>query len=49
MNYFKANKEYLDAAFDYIDELYGNMDNFLKDICGLTEEKRDILKTNYLK
>ena len=49
MNYFKANEEYLDAAFDYIDELYGNMDNFLKDICGLSEEKRKQLKANYLK
>lgn len=49
MNYFKANKGYLDAAFDYIDELYGNMDNFLKDVCGLSEEKRNQLKANYLK
>ena len=49
MEYFKAKKEYLDAAFSYIDEQYGGIENFLVNICGLNNEKREKLKKLYLK
>ena len=35
-------------AFDYINETYGSIDNFLKDICGVDDAKRQILRQKYL-
>lgn len=46
--YFKAKKEYLDAAFDEIDKVYGSIENFFKDCCSLDEEKIKIIKEKYL-
>lgn len=47
MEYFKAKKEYLEHAFDYIDKTYGSIDLFLKDICGLNKTKIKMLKEKY--
>ena len=49
MEYFKAKESYLDESFRYIDEQYGGMETFLKDICGLTKEKREKLRELYLR
>lgn len=48
MEYFKAKEGYLDEAFRYIDESYGGLDNFLVEMCGLTEDKQKRLKELYL-
>lgn len=45
---YVAKEEYLNGAFDYIYETYGSIDNFLKEICGVDEAKREILKKKYL-
>ena len=49
LDHSEAKKEYLDTTFNEIDKLYGSMDNFLKDICGLDEEKIKKLRNKYLK
>lgn len=43
-----AKEEYLNGAVDYINETYGSIDNFLKEVCGVDEEKREVLKKKYL-
>ena len=48
LDHSEAKKEYLDTTFSEIDKLYGSMDNFLKDICLLDEEKINKLKNKYL-
>jgi len=45
---YVAKEEYLNGAFDYIYETYGSIDNFLKEICGVDEAKRELLKKKYL-
>lgn len=47
-HYFEARREYLDESFKEIDKLYGSVDNFLKEICSLNEEKIAFLKKKYL-
>lgn len=46
--HFSANKEYLDAAFNEINNLYGSIDNFFKECCSLDENKLNLLKDKYL-
>ena len=46
--YFKAKKEYLDAAFIEIDNVYGSMDNFFVECCGLDSDKIVKLREKYL-
>ena len=46
---FCVRKELLDTAYDEINKEYGSIDKFLLDACGLTQEKRDLLKQKYLK
>lgn len=48
LDHSEAKKDYLDTTFNEIDKLYGSMDNFLKDICLLDEEKIEKLKEKYL-
>lgn len=48
IEYFNANKEYLDESFNEINKLYGSIDVFLKDICSLDEKKIAFLKKKYL-
>lgn len=47
-NLFLAKKEYLDSAFNYIYSEYGNVDNFLYEICNLDKNKIEKLKNMYL-
>lgn len=47
-NVFLSHKEHLDNAFNYINQEYGSVDNFLLEMCNLTEEKRNKLKQMYL-
>ena len=49
MEYFAAKKEYLDAAFDEINVVYGSFDAFLKECCDVDEEKLSALRRKYLK
>ena len=44
----EARKEYLLAAFDEIDRLYGSMDAFLKEGLGIDGITRDRLRAGYL-
>ena len=46
---FIAKEEYLNSSFNYINNEYGSIDNFLKEICGINEKKRVILKEKYTK
>jgi len=43
-----VDRKYLTAAFETIDELYGNMDVYLQDGLGLTAAKQQKLKAMYL-
>ena len=49
LDYFQAKKEYLDAAFDEINKIYGSFDNFLLETCLIDNNKLAILKDKYLK
>ena len=44
----EAREEYLTAAFDEINKLYGSMDAFLEEGLGIDETMRDKLRTRYL-
>lgn len=46
--YFKAKKEYLDAAFTEIDKVYGSIDNFFIECCSLDNDKISKIKEKYL-
>ena len=48
-NIFYAKKEYLLSALDYINNIYGNMDNFLKEVCNVDENKKEKIRSLYLK
>lgn len=46
---FLAKEEFLLSAMSFISNEYQSIDNFLYEMCGLTKEKREILKSIYLK
>ena len=46
---FIAKKDYLLCAFKYIEDNYGSRDNFLKEICGIDEDKKEMMRRLYLK
>ena len=48
IEHFSAREQYLDAAFDEIDKVYGSIDNFLKECCLLEADKLAKLKSKYL-
>ena len=48
-NMFIAKKEYLMSAINYINETYGSIDDFLKIVCGVNEEKKNRIRSLYLK
>ncbi len=37
---FTAQREYLDALYEKVDELYGSFDSFIRDALGVTDEER---------
>ncbi|MGN0528860.1 MAG: tyrosine-protein phosphatase [Eubacterium sp.] len=45
---FRAEREYLDAAFYEINNKYGGMENFLRDYIGITDEIKEKMKAEYL-
>ena len=47
MALFKADKALLDTSFEEINNIYGSIDNFYKDICSLDESKIEKLKEKY--
>ena len=47
--YFKAKPEYLDKAYDSILQKYGDLEAFLKEICGIDGKKRDLFLSKYLR
>lgn len=47
-DYFSAKPEYLQAAFDYIKEQYGSIEDFLKKCCSLDEAKIAAFRNKYL-
>ena len=49
LEYFTAKEMYLDAALTYIEETYGSIANFLKEICSLDDIKINKLRKLYLK
>ena len=44
----EAREEYLEAAFDEAEKLYGSMDVFLEKGLGINEAMRDKLRDRYL-
>lgn len=48
LKHFMANKEYLDAIFDEINNKYQSIDNFLKEYCDLSQNKLETLRSLYL-
>ncbi len=46
---FKAKREYLFSALNYINNNYGNIDVFMNEICGVNEEKKNKIRKLYLK
>ena len=48
ISYSGAKKEYLDAAFDEINRMFGTIDNFYKEHCSLDEEKITAIRNKYL-
>ena len=46
---FLAKKEYLLSALNYIKDTYGNMDVFLKEVCDVDENKKNKIRSLYLK
>lgn len=49
MEYFKAKLEYLESALDEIDILYGGLDGFYSELCGLDEAKIEAFRQKYLR
>ncbi|MGN1203121.1 MAG: tyrosine-protein phosphatase [Eubacterium sp.] len=45
---FRAEHEYLDAAFNAINDTYGSVDAFIKDRLGITDEVKSNMKSKYL-
>ena len=43
-----ANKEYLDYVFEYINNTYGKLDNFYKQVCNLDADKINTIKKTYI-
>ena len=48
IEHFSAREQYLDAAFDEINKIYGSIDNFLKECCELDADKLARLRSKYL-
>ena len=46
---FIAKEEYLNSAFEAIDENYGSFDGFLEQVCGVDADKKARIRANYLK
>ena len=46
--YIYAKEEYLDTLFLEINRIYGSLEGFYKDCCGLDEDKIKALKNKYL-
>ena len=47
-NLFSAKEEYIRAYYDKIDELYGGMECYLKDVLHIDESQKERLKEIYL-
>lgn len=45
---FTARKEYLKAAFDVLDDLYGGVDSFIENQLGISKEVKEQMKKKYL-
>lgn len=46
---FLAKREYLLSALNYIKDTYGDMDNFLKEVGNVDENKKNKIRRLYLK
>ena len=46
---FLAKREYLLSALNYIKDTYGDMDNFLKEVINVDENKKNKIRSLYLK
>lgn len=46
---FTARKEYLESSITYIKNTFGGFDGFLKEVCGIDDDKKKELKALYLK
>ena len=44
-----VRRDYLQAAFDAIEETHGSVDAYLRDALGVTDEKRERLRRNLLR
>lgn len=47
-NFFGAREEYLNMVYEYVDENYGSMDIFIRDVMGITDEERERIRERYL-
>lgn len=45
---FSAEREYLDSAFSAINETYSDLNSFLKNELGITDEIKEKMKSKYL-
>lgn len=48
-SYYGVYSAYLTIAFNEMKSKYGSIDNYLTQVCGLTDAKRADLKAHYLK
>ena len=48
LDHFSAKKEYLDAVFNNLEEIYGSINIFLKAACSLNEEQIQQFKDKYM-
>lgn len=46
-NIFIAKKEYLESALNYIKDVYGNIETFLYEVCGVSDDDLDTLRDKY--
>ena len=47
-NFFGAREEYLNMIYEYVDDNYGSMDAFVRDVMGITDEEREMVRNRYL-
>ena len=48
LDHFSAKKEYLDASFNNLEEIYGSINIFLKAACSLSDEQIQQFKDKYM-
>lgn len=45
---YKADRKFLEAAFKAIESKYGSVDNYIREVLGITDEERALFKQRFL-